>query len=417
MPTDTPTPINTPTPTYTPTLPPPDVLGITPTLMVRADSGAPVSVVITGSSFFPGAAADLGFVPVDIPGGVTDTTTIYGAVPVSMGTGVYNLRVTNTDTQSDTLPLAFTVTRPANPDTTLESSCLVTYGAAGDLSDGDDDRVQLIFFDVPDAVIDSVYIRVYDPDTWGPSPGQGLDRYKEPAPPGWDTTVRFSVRGGPGAYSHPDAQTLHPTTGVTSGNLLATEAFSQNTDLNEAWYAFGPFVPSSGEHVNGRYVFKLAVVGESGNDGNLYNVALSTLPYNNTAPAGARAFAFSWTFALTDTARPGLYPYLDSSVTDFTQHNCDFDYGDHSSGVMVFRTPERELQVSGSSISGDGICESSSFGLGVEYTVTEIKTRWSVDFAALSFNVPSGDNDVTFWATSDGTALAIFTCPGIEPPP
>jgi hypothetical protein len=421
--TPTPTPTSTSTatatPTHTPTpLPPPTVLGIMPDQLVRLDSGSPMTVVITGSNFLPGAIANLGFVSVSIPGGVTNPSTIHGTVPISMRTGVYNLTVTNTDTQSDTLPHAFTVTEPVDPDKTLECSYLVTYGNAGDLSDGDNDHVQLIFFDMPDTVTNSVYIRIYDPDTWGPSIMEGLDRFREPAP-GWDTVVRFSVYGGPGAYSAPAARVSNPSTdGIVSGDLLATHVFSVDESLNLNWYTFGPFTASAAEHVSGRSVFKLAVVGESGNDGNLYNVALSTSPDTNVAPPGARIFAFSWTFALTETARPGLYPYLDTGVTTFTQHNCDADYGD---GSITIRTPEQELEVDGGDISGDGYCRTSSFDLDVAYTASEIGTCWAVDFTELRFARPDfamSDNDVTFWVTKQGDiALPIFACPETMPPP
>jgi len=104
------------------TLPAPIVRGITPAQMVRSESGPPVAVIITGFNFFPGATASLDFVPVTIPGMVTDTTTIYGIVPASMAAGIYDLTVTNTDTQSSTLPRAFTVIEPVGANTVLESS-------------------------------------------------------------------------------------------------------------------------------------------------------------------------------------------------------------------------------------------------------------------------------------------------------
>jgi len=269
-------------------------------------------------------------------------------------------------------------------------------------------------------VTDSVYIRVHDPATGD----QGiLDKFKE-SDPSWNTTVSFSVYGRSGAYSDPAARASQYMTitdsGIGSGTLLDMKVF---TDTQAAdWYAFGPFVPpDDAEHVDDRYVFKLAVVGESGNDGNLYDVALSTSPDASIVPSGARAFAFSWTMVLTDSARPGLYPYLDLGLTTFTQHNCDFDCPlDCISGTMAIRTPEQEFHIDGSNISANGDCRASSFDLGVAYAIAETGSSWAVDSAGFGFTRDDDDNEnyATFWATGPGdVALPVFTRPETMPAP
>lgn len=348
-------------------------------------------------------------IPIAISAAATDTLT--GTVPTGLAPGVYALRVTNPDGQFDILSPAYIVLSPPSPDTTLASSYLVTYGSGGLPGDGDNDHVQLVFFDVPGTVTGPVYIRVYDPDTSG-----ALDRSRNV----WDTVVRFTVYGGPGAYSDPAARLPQPTAGITSGNEISTAVFSAGGGWVPTWYTFGPLEPTvQAEHINGRYVFKLAVVGESGDDGNLYNVALSTQPGANVAPAGARIFAFSWTFVLTNTDRPRLHPYVGSGVTTFTQNNFDFDW---DSGTISICTPGPELVVLGQDISGNAIAltsfVSSSFVQGTDYAMTYTGASWAVDFAPFTFTTSLPYNDVTFWVTDqNGTALAIFTCPEIEPPP
>lgn len=316
-----------------------------------------------------------------------------------MPTGVYNLTVTNPDLQSDTLLNAFTVLETDDPNTTLESSFLVLFGPDNNLSAGDNDHVQLIFFDIPNTVTTPLYIRVFDPDTGG-----ALDRAISSIPT-FDTTVQYSVYGGAGAYTNPAAQMAQPPiAGIQSGTQLDTATVGEDTNLDQAWLTFGPFTPAEAELVGNRRLFKLAVVAQSGNDGNIYNAVLSTQPDSNIPLPGSRTLAFSWTFTLTDSKRPGLYPFLDATVTSFSQNNCDFDY---SSGAILLRTPEQELSIL-NNISGDAVCLSSS----IIPSNGETNSSWAVDFTQLVFT--ESGNDVTFWATNQSnSALPIFSSPTV----
>jgi hypothetical protein len=164
--------------------------------------------------------------------------------------------------------------------------------------------------------------------------------------------------------------------------------------------------------VGGRRVFKLAVEGASGDDGNLYNVALSTDPLANTAPAGSRVFAYSWTFPLVSNSPQWLYPYVPSGTSGFVQNNWDMD---SPTGSMTLYTPLRSIAIPGDSISGNSTVYpdhvASSSHLVGEW---EDAATWTV---VMDFSFPGTRNDLTFWATGDGTDLAIFTRPTADAPP
>ena len=72
---------------------------------------------------------------------------------------------------------------------------LVTFGGNSETSWGDDDFCQIFFFMVPESHTEPFYIRVYDPDTGGE-----LDEGKGD----FNTTVKFSVYGGNGAWNNRD---------------------------------------------------------------------------------------------------------------------------------------------------------------------------------------------------------------------
>lgn len=377
---------------------PPTVISIFPNTITKRDSGPAEQVVISGHNFAQGATAALK----DHPLAIEDITenTITASVPVTLPVSMYHLTVTNPDTLPARLPRAFRVIEDQTPGMVLGFPGLVTFGPTMPQDSGDD-GVQVIFFEIPDTTPDDIYIHIFDADTGG-----FWDRPK--GGDGWTTAIEFRIYGGAGAYSHPDAQSPRPgINGKTSGTMLASQPFTESVGIDDRWYPFGPFSAAQGEHLSGRYLFKLVVEGTAGNDGNLYYVAISTEEASRVAPAGARIFAFSWTFDLeTVLGRrvTGLYPYVPGDTTTFTQYNHGFDY---SGGDMLIRTPAGALVASGSAISQGGE-QSSSFDLLTAFQADETGTGWAVDFTTLS---SEPGNDVTFWSTTgqDGAALAIFT--------
>jgi len=378
---------------------------------------APVSVTISGANFAPGITATLGAWTLNVTW--VDESTLNAIVPQDIAAGVYDLTVTNPGGASDMLPNAYTALNPELPDTTLDSGYLGTYGAEPGFSasGGDDDQVQVLFLEVPDPPPGSLYIRVFDPDCGGT-----LDIQNGLA---WDTPFTYTVYGGSGAYTDSDARSAHPTTGASSGMVLATAVFTENPGTDGNWYNFGPFADTDGECVSGKCVFKLTVGGgpPSGAgtfiaDLNLYNVVLSTSDTTNTAPMGSRIFAFSWTFLISEATYdtpPRMFPYVAAGVSTFTQHNWDYDndaFGVGAAGITM-TTPVRTITVPDTGVSGNNEERSTTHAA----FDTERNTTWTVSCWAEPTWAP-GDNLVTFWATDQNdNALAIFSRSTTGPPP
>jgi hypothetical protein len=381
-------------------MPAPSVSGITPNW---GENAAGVPVVIQGANFSGLPTAMLGGdIIVTITAATSDTLT--GTVPSGVTPGVYVLTVTNPDLQAATLAPAYTVLRPASPDTTLETGFLTTFGPLAAANQGDDDKVQTIFFQIPDSA-SSLYFRIYDADTGGI-----VDDMLGPA----DTVISYTLRGLAGAYTDPAARLAHPgPAGIASGTLLTQTAIGEDTAsvYDGLWgLVFGPYDASAGECIGGSCVFKLVVEGAAGKDGNRYNVAVSTLPNSNVTPSGSRVFAYSWTLYLDSNSslRPPLYPYVPGGVTSLTQYNFDLD---GTSGGMTLHTPLQDIAVPSGGVSGNNTTASSSHGV----LSAEDGATWTV---TMEFSAPGGGgNDGTFWAVGDGSDLAIFTRPTIGPPP
>jgi hypothetical protein len=117
---------------------------------------------------------------------------------------------------------------------------LVTFGKDSKKAWGDDDFCQTFFFIIPKDEKKPVFIRIFDPET-----GNDIDEIKEKP----DTKTRFSIYGGKGALTNPDAVLENPVGEYNSGTLLASRVFESQKDFNNKWYSFGPFNPTEGEYV------------------------------------------------------------------------------------------------------------------------------------------------------------------------
>lgn len=364
-----------------------------------------VQISITGAGLDPGLSARLGPWPLQVLSGSVDT--LIAVVPGEISVGSYDLYLDSPAGDQAHLPDAYQAMDCTSPDTTLDSGYLGTYGAEREFApaQGDDDQRQVIFFEVPQAHTQPLYVRIYDPDC-----GRKLDKQNGQA---WDTSFTFTLYGGISAYTDPDARSPHPTTGATSGlALLDSVTFAQDDAIDDSWYNLGPIDPTAGERVGDKRVFKLVIEGNPlrtseihAADLNLYNVALSTSGTHNTAPQGARIWAYAWTYLISaGQARtpPDLYPYVDPSLTYLIQTNWDFDRRDQSAGLQIL-TPVRALQLGPEHVSMDNDLQSSSHPI----QDGERGTTWIVRVWA-DLGQPA-DNLVTFWATdAHGQAVPLF---------
>ena len=120
------------------------------------------------------------------------------------------------------------------PSVSENLAYLTTFGKRASASWGDDDHCQTFFFYVPPEHENPVYIRVFDPETSGE-----LDM-KTAA---FNTRTKFTVYGGQGAHSEPDARWIDPRGKYKSGPLQTNLEMVMTSD--EYWYSWKLFHPRS----------------------------------------------------------------------------------------------------------------------------------------------------------------------------
>ena len=273
---------------------------------------------------------------------------------------------------------------------------LVTFGKEGATSWGDDDFSQTFFFVIPKFQAQSIYIRIFDPET----SGENDEKKGE-----YNTQTKFLVYGGKTCFTDKDVRNNQPSGNYKSGNLLASKTFSAQDIYDGEWYTFGPFNPTEGEFVNefGGYIFKIIAEGTSGDDGNLYRYFLSTSPTENKSVEGGNGFTFEYTFRLSDNQNniSHLYPYVDESVISINISNFDFDSDGKINIVSMVKKGELIAT------SGENNWESSEHKI-VE---KEKKTTLDIQFIKNKKILVKNNNVTVFVKNQYGAFLPMYTAP------
>ncbi len=217
---------------------------------------------------------------------------------------------------------------------------LMTFGKEGKTSWGDDDFSETFFFTIPKDYKEPFFIRVYDPDIGGNTDElNGI----------WNTRMQYTVIGGKGCYTDPDAKGIDPKGNYKSGTTLASRVFGVDARYDEKWFTFGPFNPADGEYYPKwkSNVFKIICDGISGDDGNLYRYFLSRKATENVPIQGANAFTYEYSFRMwnnNDTAYIShIYPFIDSGCIYVKQKNFDWDSDGNFIVVSVARKGQGQV--------------------------------------------------------------------------
>lgn len=172
---------------------------------------------------------------------------------------------------------------------------LVTYGLKAPVHEGDPDHRQLVRFTVPKAYRGKLFVRVFDADTEG--------RYDEQFGI-FDTRTRFAVYS---ASSEFEAGLSRDQDGFLkeqpAGHMLAETTIGGDADYDDKWVTLFEIDTGSTAPNGGDRAFFLLIEGIRGDDGNLFDVAVSTRTDENISPAKLRLFSLMPTVRVPDEDR------------------------------------------------------------------------------------------------------------------
>jgi len=269
---------------------------------------------------------------------------------------------------------------------------LCTFSKNSQKDWGDDDFVQIYFFVVPQTEKNPIYIRVFDPDIGG--------KYDE-VHDVFNSKTRFSVYGGKGAASNPDAKKQTPTGNFKSGIQLSSKTFGDDAAYDDKWYTLGPFNPVEGELQPDGYVFKLIIEGMDGDDGNLYKMFLSSLPNENKAIEGGNAYTYEYSFRMADTkgSISHLYPFVSAGITAVKINVFDFD----DDGILRVVSVAKKGEITKS--SGNAVWLENTHKI----TTEELNTSLDIQFVKQQ---DSKNNNVVVYITNQyGELMPFYATP------
>ena len=168
----------------------------------------------------------------------------------------------------------------------------IVYGPVAHTREGDIDHREALFISIPADLEGHLFLRLFDPE----AAGLHDTAYGSFA----NSSVLFRLMGGDGAFSGAQLPAAVPD-GAPAGDLpppdetgvpIAEQRFGADEATDDRWVTLAPFEASQGEIRDGRAYFRLDVIGEAGDDGNVFAFEVSRSPDASEPAEDVRLFAF-----------------------------------------------------------------------------------------------------------------------------
>lgn len=170
-----------------------------------------------------------------------------------------------------------------------EKPHLVTFGPRAQQFEGDHDFKQFVHISVPEET-GPLFLRVFDADIGG--------AHDEPLR-GFNTETRFSLYGDGGV-----PRFFRDEEGVVQeaieGEPLGAVTYGADQAVDGQWVTLFPLNAAQGAADGNRRSFVLAVEGVSGDDGNVFEVAISRSDADNRDPGDVRIYSYAPTFQIAE---------------------------------------------------------------------------------------------------------------------
>jgi len=261
---------------------------------------------------------------------------------------------------------------------------LTTYGSRAPTGEGDPTYRQVIYFAVPEKTAERLFVRIFDPEAGGKHDLVYGRR---------DTLTSYIVQGGEGVFTGGIDTAATEATGKT----LIEKTFDGDLETDDQWVTLGSVRAGDGDLGDGMRYFRLTVRGTTGNDGNIYGVAVSARRANRMVPPeGLRIFSYDPTIRVADRKHlTELRFQIPEGAKTLNIENFDAAHG-----MVTLTTRYRSVPLTA---SGQDNWKSDT---------VDLVAGEAGDVAAITFfrgrEIP---NDGTFRLTTDGEPLAFDLSP------
>lgn len=255
----------------------------------------------------------------------------------------------------------------------------INYGPRANPEEGDDNYAQVINIKIPSEYKGNAYLRLYDM-----SCGSASD-----IPLGsWDSRYRFSIYKN--EFTEDNVRKEPGFKSANYSNVISHFEIGYDTRYFDNWYTFVNLSRS----VSVNSVYSLLVEGVEGNDGNAFEIFISSDSLSNTPIDGVELYSYEPTISLSKFSNKISFKIRASGDDEFiTLHTFDFDgTRTYFSSLLKNEIPNIETSIRG--------WNSNKYDL----TIYEKDNFCSLDIGPQN----NTTNDVTFYFTSaDNTKFPI----------
>jgi hypothetical protein len=108
-----------------------------------------------------------------------------------------------------------------------------------------------------------------------------------------------------------------------AGSLIEEVRYGAQPGTDNRWMPVAAFTAAEGEVIDGRAYFRVEVVGEAGNDGNVFELGVSLSPERDDPPAGLRMFSYLPTVRWPSGGAPTELRFMAPAGSTLTLQNFD----------------------------------------------------------------------------------------------
>jgi len=201
--------------------------------------------------------------------------------------------------------------------------------AAGDL--GDDEHLQMIYMDVPVAT-DTFYVWVFDPEGSGE-----LDLIRGAE----NSAFRFSINGGAQTHIEAYLHSLPPPFLLNRLPALKEKTLGPDGKSDGKWMVLGPVKPQDGAWYEDKKSFRFRFMAEgiSGDDANVFRIAVSRKAGKIVPIEGVQLFAYRLSLVLPDPPSVShLFPMIPKAAKKIVTGNFNWNSG---GGMRIVTTARK----------------------------------------------------------------------------
>ena len=211
---------------------------------------------------------------------------------------------------------------------------LITFSDGARTLEGDHDHRQLVRFSVPLTVSGPLHVRVFDADTGG-SYDEMLGRS--------DTVMDYTLYGG-GSTASISRDGDGVLVESVEGKKLGVVEIGRDNKFDGKWSTLFTVDAGDGKIMGDAREFFLLVEGMGGNDGNVFDVRISTNEDANISPQGVKLYSFLPTVRVT---KRGHVTELGFEAPESTS-SLKIDNFDSARGAIIFAGRFRSLPLKAS---------------------------------------------------------------------